>query len=165
MTYEAIPTSRPITRGIAITFGAAIVGAHLTLALASCSGGRSSVPALPTTPREQARATVLVLAEGVREADQRCADVGREAGNLVLLDRCTKAYDTARGALLVAAGAVDAYDDGRQGDVACATATGIDAALELAGLIRSAGGDLPAALDDGLRLAKQFGAECKDGGL
>lgn len=147
-------------RPIAVTFGAAIIGAQLAVALAACSGCGSSLP-LPTTPREQARAVVLVLAAGVEEADHRCADVGRDAGNLALLDRCAVAYRQARAFLLVAAGAVDAYDSGRRGDTVCATRSGIDSAAELAGLIASAGGDIPGALEDGLALAKQFAPACE----
>lgn len=45
MSYDHVPTHSPAVRGIAVTFGAALLGAHLTLALASCSGGCSSVPA------------------------------------------------------------------------------------------------------------------------
>lgn len=44
MSYDHVPTASPAVRGLAVTFGAALIGAHLTLALASCSGGCSSPP-------------------------------------------------------------------------------------------------------------------------
>lgn len=45
MSYDHVPTASPAVRGLAVTFGAALIGAHLTLALASCSGGCSQLPA------------------------------------------------------------------------------------------------------------------------
>ena len=164
---EQEPPESPFWRrllALAFTVGTLVCGARLLLATAACSGGCAPLPAFPATPREQARATILVLAEGVREADQRCAEVGRDTLNLPLLDNCAKAYAVGRSSLLVAAGAVDAWDEGRAGETACATATGLTAALELASLIRAAGGAVPPALEDGLMLAKQFGAVCTDGG-
>lgn len=128
------------------------------MALVACEGGCGGKLPIPTTPRERARAVVLVLAEGTKEADHQCAMHGRDAGDLALLDRCTKAYDTARSSLLAAAGTVDAYDEGKAGDTACATIRGADAAAELAGLLASSGAPVPSALSDGLALYKQFGA-------
>lgn len=135
------------------------------IALMGCQGCGAH-PSLPTTPREQARAVVLVLTEGVREADHRCAEAGTDAGDLRLLDRCAAAYAVARSSLLVAAGAVDAWDEGRKGETACATIRGAEAAAELAGLIRSNGAEVPVALEDGLALYKHFGASAcsQDGG-
>lgn len=154
----------PVLRSVAVTLGCAILTAHAGIAIAACQGGCSGSLPIPTTPRERARAVVLVLASGVEEADHRCADIGRDANDLALLDRCTVAYKDARSALLVAAGAVDTYDQSST-DTACATATGLAAAVELAGIITSTGAKLPAALTDGLELAKQFAPACapKDG--
>lgn len=130
----------------------------VALALAACQGGCSGSLPIPTTPRERARAVVLVLAEGTKVADHQCAVYGTDAGDLALLDRCAKLYDTARSSLLVAAGTVDAWDEGQSGATACATIRGADAALELADLLHANGAPIPSALSDGIALYKQFGA-------
>lgn len=147
-------------RRIAVALGAAITIAHVALAVAACSGGCAGAQ-LPTTPREQARAAVLVLAEGVRLADQSCAAVALERSDAPLADRCADAYGVARSSLLAAAGGVDAWDSGRQGEVRCATAQGATAARELAAAIATAGGEVPPTLTDGLELyAELAGASC-----
>lgn len=130
------------------------------LSLVACEGC-ASTPGLPTTPREQARAAVLVIAEGVRLADETCAAEALEQRSQPLADRCSAAYSTARSALLVAAGSVDAWDTAQRGEVACATARGATAAGELANAIRSYGGSVPPTLTDGLALyASLVGVSC-----
>lgn len=144
-------------------------------ALMGCQGC-SSTPALvqmadaaaaAKTPRDQARATIVILTLATREADVFCASHGKQTANLALLDRCHAAYDIARPALLTAEAGVDAWDTGARDGVACATAKGAAAAEDIAGDLRHAGADVPAALTDGLRLYATFmaGTCPKDGGL
>lgn len=142
-----------------------LLGAHVALAIVSCSGGCGAASPLPTTPRGQARAAIRVLADGVAEADLRCAAAALDADSLPLAERCKSAYDAARASLLVAGGLVDSYDQGRSGDVQCATITGALAAKELLGAVRAGGGTIPLALEDGLELFASLELTCsKDGG-
>ena len=124
-----------------------------------CQGCGAATP-LPATPRERARAVVLVLAEGTKVADHQCAEQGKAAGNLPLLEKCAAAYSVARSSLLVAAGSIDAFEAGRANETACATQEGIGAAEDLAGLVRFGAGGVPPALVDALALASQFSMKC-----
>lgn len=148
-----------------IGWGVAI-GALSIVIMGGCQGC-SAAQALPTTPREQARAAVLVLAEGVKLGDEACAKEALAQSSQPLADRCSRAYSTARSALVAAGDGVDAWDSARRGEVACATVRGASAAEELAIAIRAYGGDVPPALTDGLALYQALvGVTCSstDGG-
>jgi hypothetical protein len=122
---------------------------------AGCEGCGGAVP-VPTTPREQARATTLVLADGVVLARKQCAQLADDRKDLPLAERCLAAYETAYAALMAAGSTVDAWDDGRRGEVACATSRGAGAARALGEAVASAGGRVPPTLEDGLRLFDQL---------
>ena len=87
------------------TFALSIAG------LISCGGAQS--PA--TTPRDEARAAVLTLAEGVKVADQTCAAAALTLKNEELAKACADAYDDARTSLLAAESSIDAWDQGASG--------------------------------------------------
>lgn len=154
------PSAAGPLRPIAVTLASMIVGAHLAVGVASCSGCAAGSP-LPTTPREQARAAVLVLAEGTRAADEACAAEALAQQSLPLAERCSQAYSAARTSLLIASRGVDAWDTAERGNVACATAQGAAAAGELVAAIRSYGGAVPPVLVDGLELYRTvLGVTC-----
>lgn len=113
------------------------------------------------TPREEARAIVLTVAEGVRAADLACASVARGRVDVKLALDCADAYDRARLSLEVAESAVDLWDRGSAGDVPCATARAVDALTELGNLLRVSGGKVPPVLEDALRLAPVLTRSCK----
>lgn len=120
---------------------------------AVCTGcGLLQAPSSPATARENVRAAVVVLAEGVRASDEICAARALDRHDLALAERCEDAYKTARLALLSAAEGVDAWGTAEQGDVACATARGAAAAKNLAKAIESGGASVPPILSDGLQL-------------
>lgn len=147
--------------------GWGIVVASLGIVIMGGCQGCSAAQSLPTTPREQARAAVLVLAEGVKLGDEACAKEALTQSSQPLALRCKVAYETARSALIVAGDGVDAWDSARRGEVACATVRGASAAEELAIAIRAYGGDVPPALTDGLALYQALvGVTCSsaDGG-
>lgn len=141
---------------------AGYMAAAVTLtACNGCAGALSE----SVTPRERARAAVLVLAEGVRAADEICAARALDRHDIALAERCEAAYSTARSALLAAAGGVDAWGTAEGGDAACATLQGAAAARELAEAVRAGGADVPAVLSDGLALFGAVGAvACADWG-
>ncbi len=94
--------------------GLLILGACLTL------GGISEGCKPGQTPRETARATVLVVAEAVHQLDGACAKISTAKHDAALGNRCADAYDVARYSLIGAESALDAYDTAGTGDMPCA---------------------------------------------
>ena len=142
----------------ALAFGLALAAAHVLLACNGCSSLPSPVP---TTPRGQARAVILVVSGGVTEADKRCSEEADKQKSVSLAERCGDAYKRARASLLAAGAVVDAYDQGSKNDVQCATVAGLGAARELAEALKAYGATVPPALEDGLELAKALSLTCK----
>ena len=120
--------------------------------------------AVPTVaPRETARASVLAVAEAVRVADDSCATVAlakalddKEAGR-ALAQRCALAYDVAKPALIAAASGVDAWDAGARSAVVCSVHDAGEALVQIAGAITAAGGHVPPAVEDGIKLLGLLG--------
>lgn len=112
------------------------------------------------TPRETARATVLVLADAVRQLDTACAQMATARHDVTLATRCADGYDTARASLLAAESTIDVYDSGKQGDLPCAVARAADAVQHVVDAIVAAGGKAPAVAADALRLAPVLSVAC-----
>lgn len=141
----------------ALFVGLLLACGHVVAACSAQGCGATTLPAgLPTTPRAQARAVVKVLVVGVDEADKTCAEIADRKDDATISDRCATARARAKAALLIAANGVDAYDEGRRGDVACATALGAESARVMVNVIESEAGRPPPALVDALDLFSQF---------
>jgi hypothetical protein len=127
------------------------------VALLSCFalGCASTSTSSPT--RDIARATVLAVTDGVQAADHACAELvnggDREAGT-----KCLAAYKVAQPALVAAAIAVDAWDDGRAGEVGCAVFRVVEALRSMSKTIAAAGSKLPSPLVDAIAFASGAGA-------
>jgi hypothetical protein len=119
----------------------------------SCSASKTALK----TPREEARAAVLLVTDGLALADTTCAALARTKGDAALANACAKAYDTGRSNLLNVAKLVDAYDMGKAGDVLCGTLYAANALSDMAEQIAGAGGKVPAAVDDALALGRKVG--------
>lgn len=105
---------------------------------------------------------VRVLAAGVDEADLACSKRADRLDDLALADTCADARRRAKAALMAAGLGVDAYDDGKAGEVACATRTGYLAALEMADAMGA--GNVPSALSDAIDMFGFYmGGLCNDG--
>lgn len=115
----------------------------------------------PVAPRETARATVLVVADAVKQLDTACAAVVTATKNAELGIRCADGYDSARAALLGAEKAVDAYESAAAKDLPCAVALAVDSLGRMAEAVRAAGGKLPAIVDDAFRLAPLLTVACR----
>lgn len=133
--------------------GGTLAAVTMAVALGACSP-RADVP------RETARGTILTLAEGVHRADLACAELARARHDAPLATTCADAYDAARDALLGAESAVDAWDAGKAGDVACASVHAVASLHLMSSAIRAAGGAVPPVVDDALRLAPTLAGVC-----
>jgi hypothetical protein len=130
--------------------------ALLTITLQACAGGAKE-PA-----RDTARAAVVLVAEGVRVADETCAQVGAQQKNAALLKTCADAYDTTRASLLAAESAVDAWDAGEKKDLACALAASVRGLAQIANAVTHAGAELPLLVTDAMTLGAAFASgSCK----
>lgn len=110
--------------------------------------------------RAEARGAVLATAEAVKVGDEVCAKRALERTDLELARRCEAAYTTARGALITAAASVDAWDEGKRGDVTCSVVHAIDEVAKVAAELRARKLPVPPVLDDAVRLASALGG-CK----
>lgn len=137
-----------------IAVGLALFG--LIFVLEHCTGCRDA-----SVARETTRATVLTLAEGVRTLDLACASVARGRRDLGLADRCADAYELALEALKLAENGVDLWDRGAAGDVPCAASRALSAMRHLVSLVTAAGGRVPPAAEDALRLAPPLAEACR----
>ena len=102
--------------------------------------------------RAEARAAVLVSAEPVKVLDTRCAALALDTRDIDLARRCEVAYDQARTALVVAATGVDAWEEGKKGEVACAVARAV---ASLDALMKEMRGEMPAVALDALTLYRR----------
>lgn len=115
----------------------------------------------PATPRDEARSTVLLLSSGVATAVGVCAELSLSHDDLALAQTCANAYDVARPALLGAEKAIDGWDSGAAGDVACAAVRAADALGSMLAAIRAAGGAAPPAAEDALKRAPTLAGVCR----
>lgn len=131
------------------TIGAALVCVGLViLNTTACS---------TTASRAQARGAVLATAEAVKIADATCAKQALERTDLHLARQCQEAYASARSSLLIASAGVDAWDEGKRGDVTCAV---VHAASDLSRTVsefKARQIPIPLIVDDSLRLARGLG--------
>lgn len=125
-------------------------------ALVSCS---PSGPA--QAPREAARSTVLVLSYAVSASATECAAISLERTDEALAKTCVDAYDIARAALSGAAEAVDGWESGAAGNIACAALRAADALSSMVDAIRAAGGSVPPSAADALKLAPALAGVCR----
>src|SRR5574338_298624 len=79
-------------------------------------------PGAQSPARDYARAAILLVSEGVKVADQVCADVALAKKDFTVAKTCADAYETARSSLLAAQTFVDAWEDGAGGSYVCTLA-------------------------------------------
>lgn len=127
-----------------------VAGAMLVLLMLALTGCASA-------SRAQARGAVLATAEAVKVGDDLCARVAIEKSDLPLARSCAKAYDDARAASLTAANAVDAWDEGKKHDIACAVKKASDALGTSVEALRARGAAIPKIIDDARLLASALG--------
>lgn len=113
------------------------------------------------TPREQARSVILVVADGVHQADLTCAVVAKGDQNLKLAEQCAKLVATAREALLIAEGGIDAWDQGTSKNIPCAMRSAVTALTQLLDTLQSMHVDHPPVVDDALRMAPLLTGACR----
>lgn len=113
-------------------------------------------------PRETARGTVLTLARAVQVADVTCASIATARQDAKLAETCAGAYDVARDALIGAESGVDAWDEHGAGNVPCAVARAAASLASIASAVEHAGGEVPAVVDDALRLAPELVGSCHE---
>ena len=117
----------------------------------------------PATPaRDQARAALLTIAEGVKVADKTCADASKSLQNAKLARDCADAYDAARAALVTADDGIDAWDDGSAGKVACAGKHALDALVTVENELAALNVHIPAAVVDAVKLGETFAPICTE---
>ena len=121
-----------------------------------------SSPATPQTPRDEARAALLTIAEGVKVADVTCADASKSLQNAKLAKDCADAYDVARAALVMADDGIDAWDDGSAGKVACAGKHALDALVTVENELAALSVHIPAAVVDAVKLGETFAPICTE---
>lgn len=128
----------------------------LALAIALSMGAHGCGGDAKSPARDSARAAVVLVAEGVRIADETCAQVGAKQKDPALLKTCADAYDTTRASLLAAESAVDAWDAGDKKSLACALAAGVRGLAQIANAITHAGVELPLLVTDAMTLGAAF---------
>jgi len=134
----------------------------LALALALSMGTQGCGGDAKSPARESARAAVVVVAEGVKVADEVCAQAGAKQKDAALLKTCADAYDTTRASLLAAESAVDAWDAGDKKSLTCALAASVRGLAQIANAVTHAGVELPLLVTDALTLGAAFaGGSCK----
>jgi len=122
-----------------------------------------STPATASTPRDQARAAILTIAEGVKTGDAVCAEAALALKKADLAKGCADAYDDARSALLAAEAGVDAWDNGARGEVACASSKALAAVVDIENLLAANGVEVPAVVTDAVKLGQVFLPLCAAG--
>jgi hypothetical protein len=132
-------------------FGLVLVVAAV---LAYCEGCGSA-------SRAEARGAVLTTAEAVKVGDESCAKYALQWKDLPLAKICEKAYADARALLLTASATVDAWDEGKRGEVTCAVVHAANELSTTAEALRSRKADVPVIVDDALRLVNALGG-CHD---
>ncbi len=113
------------------------------------------------TPRETGRATVLVVADAVKQLDALCAALARAKQDAALGQSCADGYDVARASLISAEAALDAYDSVGAGNLPCAVAHSVTAMQGMVDSIRKAGGSTPPVVDDAFALAPLLTGACR----
>lgn len=123
---------------------------------ASCGGGFQD----PKTPRETARSIVLLVADGVKQADTSCAKLARDTQSVETAKTCAEAYNVARPSLQSAEQTIDAWNEGANHQVVCSVYAAMRALASMRDAIIAAGGKLPGAVVDALELGQSLTKEC-----
>ena len=120
----------------------------------------SSTPPANSSPRETARAAVILFAKTTAIADEACATLAKTKQDVSIAKTCADAYDIARPALLAAEAGVDAWESGSKNEVACAVAKASNALTKIAETVKAGGGTLPLSVIDSLKFATSIVGEC-----
>ena len=120
----------------------------------------SSTQPPKSSPRETARAAVIMFARTTVIADEACATLARTKQDAQMAKVCADAYDVARPALLAAESSVDAWESGAKNDVACSVAKASVALTKIVDAVRAGGGTLPLSIEDSLKFATSIVGEC-----
>lgn len=128
----------------------------VALACARCASQGSGPPA-----RYVARGAILGLSAATTAGDQVCATVAKQRADLPLAKSCAGAYTKARESLLIAAGGVDAWDNGAAQKVSCAVRDAASALNEIRTGLQSERTPVPPLLVDSLALSEPIARECK----
>jgi len=136
--------------GVALFLLASLFCAH------QCAGCKP-----PGTPREEARATITLIAHAVHIADQACASVAYAQKNLWLADECAIAYEEARINLHLAEDALDIADEVAARNMPCAVEAAVDALGRIKDRLHAAGGKVPPTVEDALKLAPILTVPCR----
>lgn len=110
--------------------------------------------------RAEARAAVSLSADAWNLVADACVDVAVAQKSHQTLQACKDALVPARGAIVVAADAVDAWTAAAQKDFPCAIADilkGLSAGLDI---VHSAGGQTPQLVTDAMKIASIYAATC-----
>lgn len=145
MTNRQAAVRQFVTVSLAL-FAALFVFGHCTAACATVKVSRA-----------EARGAVLAAAEAVKIGDQTCAKYALEKIDVELARACEDTYTQARGALIIAASGVDAWDEGKKAAVTCAVIRAVDEIVKMAGEMRKRNVRVPPIVDDSIRLASLLG--------
>jgi len=113
------------------------------------------------TPREQARAVVLSVAEGVRIGDQVCAAYAVKVKDLQMAEVCAALVAQARQALITAEDGVDLWGAAEAKNIPCAVKSSVEILGRLSEELKRAGAPMPPAVEDALLLAPILVGACK----
>lgn len=144
------------------------MGRFISIAFAAFLAGCGAAP--PPGPASTS-VTVQAMARGAVEtaetvwldAAQGCVDAAQAGGGQALLDKCQAVLIPARDSLVAAAGALDGWQDGERGNVACAVQDAlmsVDAVVPMLGLSASE----KSLITDAKALANALGTCARDGG-
>lgn len=119
-----------------------------------------------TTPvqvsRAEVRSALNLVAEGVRTVDLICAQTARVKQDIPLAKTCKDAYDVARDSLIGIGEGVDAWNEGKHGETACALKKANAALASFRKVAFQAGAALPPLVDDAISFSSTVVGECHE---
>lgn len=128
--------------------------------------GCSALPSAEAPKRDLARASVLLMVQGVELADTICANLAAEAQGSkdveklkkasALAHKCADGKATALHGAEAARAALNAWEQGGDGQIGCAAKSVFDGLTSVTDALKSAGGAIPPALDDAIERARTF---------
>lgn len=142
------------------TFWCLILGACTIIACAATFGGCVPPGGAESPDRATARASILLVAKGVKEADAMCAKFALDTKDVSLAKNCADIYDLARPSLIGSEAAVDGWNDSSKGQLACLAIDSIVALESFAKVLGQAKLALPLIIVDSLKLADAFKGLC-----
>ncbi len=111
----------------------------------------------PSETATSLRAAVVLVAEGVKAADEVCANVAQSRKDVDLAIKCAESYDLARPFLLAAEMALDAS---QTNDAACSLSNAVQALFRFQLTLSHVGIPLPAISRDALSFAAGLSGLC-----